>query len=474
MLQGLEVSEILLSKTLENKDFRTDSDFYTKAPKVNPNLKYVSIGSILKNSQYGISIEMNENGKGYPIYRMNEIHNMLCDFEVSKCADIAHSEFQKFELNDRDVLFNRTNSYEWVGRTGIYRKQQDKDFTFASYLVRFVPDETVILPEYLTTFLSTKFGIWDIKRRARHSINQTNVNPEEVKAIQIPLFSLSFQNKLKDCFDKAHQKLQKSQTLYSSAEEVLLEALNLQEIKDNKGLNTNIKSFSSSFLSSGRLDAEYYQPKYEILEEKIKAFGCEKLGNLVSIIKSIETGSDAYSDSGIPYVRVSNLSKYGISMPDIHLSNEYYKKNKKVLDNLKLKKDTILLSKDGSIGIAHKVAENLNMITSGALLHLTIKNTNKFLPDCLALILNSEIVQKQAERDAGGSIIIHWRVSEIENVLIPLLDFDLQMLISEKVQESFILRSESERLLNLAKQAVEVAIEEGEEAGFDLITTKEQ
>jgi hypothetical protein len=53
------------------------------------------------------------------------------------------------------------------------------------------------------------------------------------------------------------------------------------------------------------------------------------------------------------------------------------------------------------------VTENAEMITSGALVHLKVKNKTELLPDCLSLILNSEIVQKQAERDSGGSIIVH-------------------------------------------------------------------
>ena len=57
--------------------------------------------------------------------------------------------------------------------------------------MRFIPNAEYLLPEYLATYLNTKYGVWDIKRRARQSINQTNVNPEEVKEIEIhPLAEL--------------------------------------------------------------------------------------------------------------------------------------------------------------------------------------------------------------------------------------------------------------------------------------------
>ncbi len=147
-MEGLKVREIGFLETRGNKDSRLDTDFWTEIPKRNSKLVYSTIGEVLTDAQYGISIAMNENGDGVPIYRMNEIHNMLCDFSVSKHATLTREEQQVFLLNDRDVLFNRTNSYEWVGRTGLYKKHSNQDFVFASYLVRLVPDEKKVLPEY--------------------------------------------------------------------------------------------------------------------------------------------------------------------------------------------------------------------------------------------------------------------------------------------------------------------------------------
>lgn len=71
------------------------------------------------------------------------------------------------------------------------------------------------------------------------------------------------------------------------------------------------------------------------------------------------------------------------------------------------------------------------------------------MPDYLTLVLNSIVVKMQAERDAGGSIIQHWKPSEIENVIIPILGPETQMEITNKVRDSFKLREESGRLLNL-------------------------
>jgi restriction endonuclease S subunit len=73
------------------------------------------------------------------------------------------------------------------------------------------------------------------------------------------------------------------------------------------------------------------------------------------------------------------------------------------------------------------------------------------------------------ERDAGGSIIQHWRIGEIENVLIPVIKIDKQKQIAQLIQQSFLLKKQSEQLLQTAKQAVEMAIEEGEEKAIEFM-----
>jgi restriction endonuclease S subunit len=102
--------------------------------------------------------------------------------------------------------------------------------------------------------------------------------------------------------------------------------------------------------------------------------------------------------------------------------------------------------------------EDADFITSGAILHLTVKS-KKVLPEYLTLALNSTVVQQQAERDAGGSIILHWRMDEIEKVVVPVVDIKIQQQIAELIEKSFYLCEECKRLLNEAKDMVEREIE---------------
>jgi len=223
-----------------------------------------------------------------------------------------------------------------------------------------------------------------------------------------------------------------------------------------KSVNYTVKNLKETFAVTGRLDSEYYQEKYDRLFEKLSDNNCDKLSNLVTIKKSIEPGSESYQTKGTPFIRVQDLTKSGLTDASVYLSENEFK------DCIRAKKDTILLSKDGTVGIAYKMNKAEDIITSSAILHLDIKD-KRVLPDYLALVLNSVAVKMQAEKDAGGSIINHWKKSEIENVIIPIIAKEKQEKISKLLIESESLRRESKALLEKAIKSVEMAIECGEE-----------
>ena len=324
-----------------------------------------------------------------------------------------------------------------------------------------------IKSEFLSLFMNSKYGYYQTQRfRAGNS--QPMLALEKIKQFRIPKLSISFQNEIVKKYNLAYVNRLNSKTFYKEAEELLLKELDLLDFKPSIE-NISIKSFKESFGNSGRIDSEYYQAKYDELIEHIKKTNFDKLDNIVNIKKSIEPGSEAYQDSGIPFIRVSNVTKFGITDTEIHLSKNILKEED--LQKLYPTKDTILLSKDGTVGIAYKIKNETEMITSGALLHLSIKKDD-VLPEYLTLVLNSLIVQLQAQRDAGGSIIQHWKPSEIQEILIPIIDISVQNQIEERIKKSFLLKEESKQLLDLAKKAVEIAIEEDENKAMEFINAQ--
>ena len=458
-----------LSHLSLHADFRWDSEYLSCEPYKNENLQYAPIGTILASSQYGVSIKMNEDNIGTKIYRMNEISNMLCDRNILKYAELSDDQIASYKLKDRDVLFNRTNSLAFVGRTGIFKKFSDEDIVFASYLVRINPDPEIVTPEYLTAFLNTKYGVIDIKRRARHSINQSNVNPEEVKRIEIPLLCNQLQEGITSSFNQASHLIQTSELVYNEAQTLLLTELGLADWQPKHQL-IFVKNFLET-QGAERIDADYFQPKYDEIVNAIKNYpgGWDTLGNLVTLKKCVEVGSKEYLNTGIPFVRVSNLSSFEITQ-EKYISEELYSE----IAKHQPKQGEILLSKDATPGIAYYLREvPEKMIPSGGILRLKSK-TDKIGNEYLTLALNSILTQEQINRDVGGSVILHWRPDQVERTIIPILHQDRQTEIEQKVDESFNLRKRAKDLLEHAKHAVEIAIEQDEQTAINWLKSVSQ
>jgi len=454
LLEGLEVSEVMLSEAInETISFRLDSEFFKKEYLFNnlhKNFKVEKLQNITSKIDVGFVGTMVKyyTDKGIPLLQTKNINEFFVkDDETIQITNDFHLQLKKSQINYEDILIARSGSF---GKASIYLKSEVIN---SSDIIIIKANQLNINPYYLIAFLNSRFGVSQMLRFASGGL-QGHVNLTILEELQVPILSVNFQQQIEGTVKLAYSKREQSQTLYRQAEELLLETIGLKDFTPSRE-KVNIKTFKESFLGTGRLDAEYYQPKYEEMIKHIETFETERLINIVSIKKSIEPGSDAYETEGIPFIRVSNLSKFGLTDTDIYL-------DKAKFGNLGLqpKKDTILLSKDGSVGIAYKIEQDLELITSGALLHLTVKNKD-FLPDYVTLVLNSEVVKMQAERDAGGSIIQHWKPSEIEQVIIPKVPMSIQQQISALIQESFALRKESERLLVEAKEMVEREIEKG-------------
>ncbi|MGN1153105.1 MAG: hypothetical protein ACI4S3_03680 [Candidatus Gastranaerophilaceae bacterium] len=459
LMDGLEICEKRISFVNTATDIlRLEAEFFNAA--ILHTVKTVKGADIVDLIQYGTSEELNDDKSGYPILRLNEFDNAFIKEPARYCDKISEQEYSELKLNQDDVLICRTNGNpNLVGRSAVV--MEDMPYAFASYLFR-VRTNALILPHVLVAYLRGKNGRAEIDKYSMKG-NQTNFSPAKFREIDVPIFEQSFQEEIKNTITEAYRLHISAKKIFCQAETILNTYLNINGLEDK---NCVVKILSESFMQSGRLDAEYYQPKYDVLFETLSRFTTMNLSGkngLVNIKKSIEPGSEAYQDEGIPFVRVSDVNKYGLAEPSIKIPYSTVPD----IESLYPCKDTILLSKDGSVGIAYKVQEDMQVVTSGALLHLTVKDTNQILPDYLTLVLNSQVVQLQAERDCNGAIIQHWKPDDIEKVLIPVLDMDKQKEISDKVQESFRLRKEAKRLLDNAIKAVEMAIETDEESAIE-------
>ena len=178
----------------------------------------------------------------------------------------------------------------------------------------------------------------------------------------------------------------------------------------------------------------------------------------------LETG-----ETGIPFVRVSNLSPFEVTQEKC-ISEELCAE----IRAHQPKQGEILFSKDATPGIAYYLRETPEkMIPAGGILRLKSK-TDKIGNEYLTLVLNSILTQEQVNRDVGGSVILHWRPDQVAGTVIPILHQQKQAEIEQKVIESFNLRNRAKDLLEHAKRAVEIAIEQDEQAAIDWLESVSQ
>jgi len=154
----------------------------------------VKLGDALELCQYGLSISMSEKGK-YPIVRMDEIVNGYIISNVAKYVDLDEETFRNFKLEKGDILFNRTNAPDLVGRTGIFLLEGN--YVFASYLIRLRTRREFFTPHFLTFYLI--FSENKFKQFATRAVHQANINATNLKNL-----------KFHDLLSKNNKKLLKS------------------------------------------------------------------------------------------------------------------------------------------------------------------------------------------------------------------------------------------------------------------------
>lgn len=177
----------------------------------------VDLGSVVQGTQYGLSINAGSDGQ-YPMLRMMNIEDGLCVENDIKYVDLSEKDFETYRLVDGDVLFNRTNSYELVGRTGVY--ELEGDHVFASYLVRIKTSPEKLEPKFLTLYLNSDFGRRQVLAYATKAVSQANVNASNLLRVRLPLPPLKVQKQLLEEIACAKSAERAAMVRHSYAEEI--------------------------------------------------------------------------------------------------------------------------------------------------------------------------------------------------------------------------------------------------------------
>lgn len=152
------------------------------------------VRNFLLSYQYGLSSKATDEPIGIPMLRMNNINNSDLDVDDLKYIQIESGQKEKVVLDKGDLLFNRTNSKELVGKTAVF--ELDEEFTFASYLIRLKLDTTKANVHFINYLFNSSIGRTQIDMISRQVLGQANVNAQELQEFIFPLPGIKTQEKI--------------------------------------------------------------------------------------------------------------------------------------------------------------------------------------------------------------------------------------------------------------------------------------
>ena len=170
-----------------------------------------ALGDLCNSVEYGSSAKSKAES-GIPVVRMGNIQDGRLDWRNLVFTDNTE-EIKRYQLNHNDVLFNRTNSPELVGKTAIYKSERPA--IFAGYLIRIHRKEDQLDADFLTYFLNSQIASDYGKTVVISSVNQANINGTKLKSYPIPVPPLSAQKTIVSKLIELENATQRLAQIYS-------------------------------------------------------------------------------------------------------------------------------------------------------------------------------------------------------------------------------------------------------------------
>ena len=181
------------------------------------NWEIKKLGEVIQ-TQYGTSKKATSIVTGFPILRMNNItYSGEMDYRDLKYIELSDNEKEKFLLKKGELLFNRTNSKELVGKTGLF--ELDTPMAFAGYLIKMKPSN-LIHSKFLLFFMNSEFMKKLLYNKAKNIVGMANINAKELEDFSIILPPIELQNEFSN-------RIEKIEKLSFEIEEAIKEAENL-------------------------------------------------------------------------------------------------------------------------------------------------------------------------------------------------------------------------------------------------------
>lgn len=459
LLNGLEISEMRVSELRARPEelFRLDSEFYRQTVLKTWNKINEGKNSKLKNISNWITQGPNPifSESGYPCLTGRNIATGFVKLANSDFINAAEFKaLSRFKVLKGDILIT-LKGLGSTGKVGFIHKDLDAVFSRNIGVIR--ANSCDIAPEFLMVFLMSKYGQRVIDRGVTGGTGQRTLPTTYLKGLKIPRYQkleIRVANMLKQALDADKHSVD----LVKDSKRTLLDSLNYLHPPTAK--NVTSKSFSSSFAISGRLDAEFYQPKYDELFTRIHANA-----EYVKTVGEMETFNarglqPIYAEEGtLDVINSRHILEDGLDYDNLEKTQStYWKKQKRA----RVQRNDILVYTTGAnIGRSQPYLSDEQALASN---HVNIIRIQFEDPVYVAFVMNSVIGRMQTERLSAGTAQAELYPKDISQFIIPFVAKEKQDEIVGSILLSREQKTESRNLLEKAKQAVEIAIEQGEEA----------
>ncbi|MBU4338193.1 restriction endonuclease subunit S [Patescibacteria group bacterium] len=441
---------------------RIDPYFYAfKELKISNSVQIKKIAEV----QGGYAFKSGEYQQEYgvPLVRIQNIKNGEIEFsKIIYINDKYLNRLEDFLLNDRDVLVAMTGAT--IGKVG--RIYQDVLPAFLNQRVgRFIIDKNKINPDYLFYILQFDIFVDQVKRLSLGG-SQPNISPGSIGDIKIPLPSLQIQNKIVGIMARAYQEKKEKEAeadrLLGFIDGYVLGELGIKILpavaKAMAGEEKEmVFEVMSNEVEDSRIDAEYWQPFLEEIEQIINKgkYKTQKLKNFITKIHYGASTSNAYVDNGIPFLRILNLKPNHINISNVvHLPENFRKK----LGNAFVNAGDLLISRSGTVGVVSVAPKEADGFAFGSFMIKFCLN-DEINKEFVSIWLNNKLNKFLTEREKIGAIQGNITIGTIENFDIPIPSLEIQKRIADKAKnyrtKADTLRKEAKEVLQNAKEKVE-------------------
>ena len=206
----------------------------------------VKLGDYLTEAQYGISVKGAQSGD-HALLRMTNQKRGRITSENLQFVSLPPTQFEKFRVEKHDILFNRTNSLELVGRTAIF--DLVGDFVFASYLIRLRTDASRLRPHFLNHYFNCEETQTRLKSIATRAVSQSNISATRLRGFVVPVPTPAEQDEVVetiDCLDCKREVHVRKHSSLTSLFRTLLHQLMTAQLRVS---DLNVESLLGSAIS---------------------------------------------------------------------------------------------------------------------------------------------------------------------------------------------------------------------------------